>query len=183
VRRHASEHGPVAGAVRSFCLAAGVPLLRNGRRTTALVRWDSAPRKVWCPQFAFAFRSGLGQSLHDLAEADVAAGNADFVWVHLDLSEAAAQAWLRRRPWPPDVVEMVAAPIQRGRLFIAPDMVYGICATSATSPMPSHCKRARFALSPPGRCWSPVYASRYAQSRRCDAGSKRGRSCLRARLG
>jgi hypothetical protein len=83
--------------------------------------------KYGCPLFAFAFRSGLGQSLHDLAEADVAAGNAGFVWVHLDLSDAAAQAWLRRRPWPPDVVEMVAAPIQiqRGRLFIAPDMVYG----------------------------------------------------------
>ena len=44
---------------------------------------------------------------------------------HLDLSDAAAQAWLRRRPWPPDVVEMVAAPIQRGRLFIAPDRAYG----------------------------------------------------------
>ena len=27
--------------------------------------------------------------------------------------------------WPPDVVEMVAAPIQRGRLFIAPDRAYG----------------------------------------------------------
>jgi len=78
-----------------------------------------------CPLFAFAFRRGLGQSLHDFAEADVTAGNADFVWVHLDLSDAAEQAWLRRRPWPPDVVEMVAAPIQRGRLFIAPDMVYG----------------------------------------------------------
>src|SRR5262244_3873450 len=77
------------------------------------------------PLFGFAFRSGLGQSLHDLAEADFAADNADFVWVHLDLSDAAAQAWLRRRPWPPDVVEMVAAPIQRGRLFIASDMVYG----------------------------------------------------------
>src|SRR5499427_6473991 len=78
-----------------------------------------------CPLFAFAFRGGLGQSLYDLAEVDIAAGNADFVWVHLDLREAAAQAWLKRRPWPADVVEMVAAPIQRGRLFIAPDMVYG----------------------------------------------------------
>ena len=81
--------------------------------------------KYGCPLFAFAFRNGLAQSLHDLAEADDAAGNANFVWVHLDLSDAAAQAWLRRRPWPPDVVEMVAAPIQRGRLFIASDMVYG----------------------------------------------------------
>ena len=78
-----------------------------------------------CPLFAFAFRGGLGQSLYDLAEVDIAAGNADFVWVHLDLREAAAQAWLKRRPWPADVVEMVAAPIQRGRLFIASDMVYG----------------------------------------------------------
>src|SRR5215471_19280090 len=77
------------------------------------------------PLFAFAFRSGVRQPLCDLVETDVAAGNADFVWVHLDLSDAAAQAWLRRRPWPPDVVEMVAAPIQRGRLFVAPDMVYG----------------------------------------------------------
>ena len=35
------------------------------------------------PSFAFVFRGGLGQPLHDLAEADVAAGKADFVWVHL----------------------------------------------------------------------------------------------------
>ncbi len=77
------------------------------------------------PLFAFAFRGGLGQALHDLAEADDSAGNAEFVWVHLDLRDAAAQAWLRRRPWPPDVVELVAAPIQRGRLFITPDLVYG----------------------------------------------------------
>src|SRR5215470_2663587 len=77
------------------------------------------------PLFAFAFRGGLWQAPSDFAEADVAAGNADFVWVHLDLRDSAAQAWLRRRPWPPDVVEMVAAPIQRGKLFITPDLIYG----------------------------------------------------------
>jgi zinc transporter len=75
--------------------------------------------------FAFAFRGGLGRALHDLAEADLTVGSADFVWVHLDLRDSAAQAWLRRRPWPPEVVEMAAAPIQRGRLFITQDMVYG----------------------------------------------------------
>lgn len=79
------------------------------------------------PLFAFAFRAGVGQALRDLAAADAAAaaGDADFVWVHLDLRDDAAQAWLRRRPWPADVVEMAAAPIQRGRLFITPDLVYG----------------------------------------------------------
>jgi len=56
---------------------------------------------------------------------DVATGNTDFVWVHLDLGDPAAQAWLRRRPWPLDIVETVAAPIQRGRLFMARDMIYG----------------------------------------------------------
>jgi hypothetical protein len=50
------------------------------------------------PLFAFAFRGGLVQELHDFAEADVAAGNTEFIWVHLDLRDAAAQAWLRRRP-------------------------------------------------------------------------------------
>jgi Mg2+ and Co2+ transporter CorA len=64
------------------------------------------------------------EALRDFAEAD-AMGNADFLWVHLDLRDAAAQAWLRRRAWPPEIVEMVAAPIQRGRLFITPDLVYG----------------------------------------------------------
>lgn len=49
------------------------------------------------PQFAFAFRSGLGQAVRDFVEA-AAAGDADFVWVHLDLADAAAQAWLSRRP-------------------------------------------------------------------------------------
>ena len=77
------------------------------------------------PLFAFAFRSGLGHMLCDFADADASGDNVDFVWVHLDLSDATAQAWLRRRPWPADVIEMVAAPVQRGRLFIAPDMVYG----------------------------------------------------------
>jgi zinc transporter len=77
------------------------------------------------PLFAFAFRGGLGQALCDFAEADIAAGNADFVWVHLDLRDAAAQVWLRGRPWPAEIVEMVAAPIQRGRLFNTPDLVYG----------------------------------------------------------
>jgi zinc transporter len=77
------------------------------------------------PLFAFAFRGGLGQALRDFAEADVAAGDADFVWVHLDLRDFAAQAWLRRRPWPPEIGEMIVAPIQRGRLFTTPDLVYG----------------------------------------------------------
>jgi zinc transporter len=45
--------------------------------------------------------------------------------VHLDLRDAAAQAWLSRRPWPHNVVEAVAAPIQWGRLFVTPDLVYG----------------------------------------------------------
>ena len=48
------------------------------------------------PLFAFAFRGGLVEALRDIAEAD-AMGNADFLWVHLDLRDAAAQAWLRRR--------------------------------------------------------------------------------------
>ena len=71
------------------------------------------------------FRGGLPQAQSDLADIDVGTGNADFAWVHLDLSDAAAQAWLRRRPWPPDVIEMVAAPIQRGRLFATPELIYG----------------------------------------------------------
>ena len=48
------------------------------------------------PLFAFVFVSGLGRALDDFAEADAASGSADFVWVHLDLSDAASQAWLRR---------------------------------------------------------------------------------------
>ena len=77
------------------------------------------------PLFAFEFRRGVRHALSDFAEADVAGDNVDFVWVHLDLSDATAQAWLRRRPWPADVIEMVAAPIQRGRLFMTPEMIYG----------------------------------------------------------
>jgi zinc transporter len=77
------------------------------------------------PLFTFAFRGGLWQAPGDLAEADIAASNADFVWVHLNLDDAEAQAWLRRRPWPRDVIEMVGAPIQRGKLFITPDLIYG----------------------------------------------------------
>lgn len=77
------------------------------------------------PLFAFAFRSKRGRPLRHLEELDVATSDVDFMWVHLDLRDAAAQAWLRTRSWPPDVIETVAAPIQRGRLFINPDMIYG----------------------------------------------------------
>jgi len=77
------------------------------------------------PLFAFAFRRGARQALSDLAETDAAVGNADFVWAHLDLDDAAAQVWLRSRPWPDDVIEMIAAPIQRGKLFITSSLVYG----------------------------------------------------------
>jgi zinc transporter len=77
------------------------------------------------PLFAFAFRDGVGQALQDFASADVAAGDADFVWLHLDLRDAAAQAWLRRRSWPTEVIEVIAAPIQRGRLFTTPNLIYG----------------------------------------------------------
>jgi len=77
------------------------------------------------PQFAFAFRSGSWQAPSDFAEVDAAAANADFLWVHLDLGDAAAQAWLHARPWPADVIEIVAAPIQRGKLFITSELIYG----------------------------------------------------------
>jgi zinc transporter len=77
------------------------------------------------PLFAFSFHDGAWHAPTDFAAADAAADHADFVWVHLDLGDAAAQAWLRHRPWPTDVVEMVSAPIQRGKLFITPDLVYG----------------------------------------------------------
>jgi zinc transporter len=77
------------------------------------------------PWFAFAFQGGRGRALRDLDEFDVAESSADFMWAHLDLRDAAAQAWLGGHPWPPDVIETIAAPIQRGRLFITPDMIYG----------------------------------------------------------
>jgi hypothetical protein len=77
------------------------------------------------PLFAFEFRRGLGHALSDFAEVDAVEDKVDFVWVHVDLSDAPAQAWLGGRPWPTDVIEMVAAPIQRGRLFMTPEMVYG----------------------------------------------------------
>jgi len=48
------------------------------------------------PLFAFVFVGRLGRAVDDFAEADAASGSADFVWVHLDLSDAASQAWLRR---------------------------------------------------------------------------------------
>jgi zinc transporter len=75
--------------------------------------------------FAFAFHSGRWQAPHTLADVDTAADSSDFIWVHLDLADTAAQAWLHRRPWPLDVIEMIAAPIQRGKLLITRDLIYG----------------------------------------------------------
>jgi hypothetical protein len=68
------------------------------------------------PLFAFAFRDGKCQAPSTFVEVDAAARNADLLWVHLDLSDAAALSWLHCRPWPPDVVELVAVPIQRQAL-------------------------------------------------------------------
>ena len=77
------------------------------------------------PLFAFAFRSGEWRAPNTLAEVDAAVDGTDFIWVHLNLADTAAQAWLHRRPWPPDVVEMIAAPVQRGKLFITRERLYG----------------------------------------------------------
>jgi zinc transporter len=77
------------------------------------------------PLFAFAFRGGLWQAPSTLADVDSAADDTDFLWVHLNLADNASQVWLRCRPWPLDVIEMVAAPIQRGKLFIARELIYG----------------------------------------------------------
>ena len=131
----------------------------------------------------FSFRRGLGQLLHDFTEVDTAADNADFVWVHLDLSDASAQAWLRRRPWPTDVIEMIAAPIQRGRLFVTPEMVYGHLRDfrdepdAATLQAGSLCVVASRRLLVTGRR-IPLRSVNELRSR-----SKRGRSGPRARLG
>jgi zinc transporter len=75
--------------------------------------------------FAFAFRGGRWHAPSTLAEVDAAAGSTDFIWVHLNLTDTAAQAWLHCRPWPLDVIEMIAAPVQRGKLFITRDLIYG----------------------------------------------------------
>jgi zinc transporter len=77
------------------------------------------------PVFAYAFRGDRRQALRSFEEFDAATKDADFLWVHLDLRDAAAQAWLRSRPWPRDVIEMVSAPIQRGRLLSKQHMIYG----------------------------------------------------------
>jgi zinc transporter len=77
------------------------------------------------PLFAFAFHGGSWQALSTFAEVDTIAANTDFVWVHLDLDDAATQGWLHCLPWPPEVIEMIAAPIQRGKLFTTADLIYG----------------------------------------------------------
>lgn len=77
------------------------------------------------PLFAYAFRGGVAQALHGFAEADALLGSSDFIWVHLDPRDLASQKWLRNRPWPPKVIDTVAAPIQRGKLFTAGDLIYG----------------------------------------------------------
>src|SRR5215472_1812746 len=77
------------------------------------------------PLFAFAVRDGRWQAVSTLAGVDAAAATADFVWVHLNLSDTAGQTWLHSRSWPHDVVEMVAAPVQRDKLFFTRELIYG----------------------------------------------------------
>ncbi|MEM7177900.1 MAG: CorA family divalent cation transporter [Pseudomonadota bacterium] len=47
------------------------------------------------------------------------------LWVHLDLYDPAMLAWLRHLPVPGDVIDAVAEPIQRGRLFAFDWIIYG----------------------------------------------------------
>src|SRR3974377_1618970 len=77
------------------------------------------------PLFAFAYRGGRWQAPSTFAEIDAAADSTDFIWVHLSLTDTAAQTWLHCRPWPLEVIETVASPIQRGKLFIKQDLIYG----------------------------------------------------------
>lgn len=77
------------------------------------------------PLFAFAVHDRRWQVLTTLADVDAAVDSADFIWVHVDLSDAAGQTWLHCRPLPLNVIEMVAAPVQRGKLFFTRELIYG----------------------------------------------------------
>jgi zinc transporter len=77
------------------------------------------------PLFAFVVRGGRWQAVSTFADVDATAASADFIWVHLNLSDTAGQTWLHCRPWPLDVIQMVAAPVQRGKLFFTRELIYG----------------------------------------------------------
>src|SRR5262249_30310621 len=94
-----------------------------------LAAWGRAERRGGMsgdrPLVAHAIPGAPWHAPRTFAEVDAAASSTDFIWVHLNLSHTAAQAWLHCRPWPLDVVEIIAAPVQRGKLFITRDLIYG----------------------------------------------------------
>lgn len=77
------------------------------------------------PLFAYLFNDDSVSELPSFDDIDEARAGAGFVWVHLDVDNPAAMAWLNALPVPHDILEAVAEPTQRGRLFGTDTVIYG----------------------------------------------------------
>lgn len=79
------------------------------------------------PLFGFHFRKGQPpEVLEVLTQISAERSDKDgLIWLHLDLYDPAMLSWLRHLPVPEDVIDAVAEPIQRGRLFAFDWIIYG----------------------------------------------------------
>jgi zinc transporter len=96
---------------------------------TALGIVEEAHKRPGKPLFAFGFLRGRSTAIADFEDvnAAVAANSRDvaFVWVHIDLGDAASRRWLLAQPQPAEALSAVAEPVQRGRLFSSDRVIYG----------------------------------------------------------
>lgn len=75
--------------------------------------------------FAFSFVDGNPTPLPSLGAVDQVPEPVDFVWVHLDLRDAAGEDWLRRQAWPDHVTDLLLPRAAHGRMYADDDLLYG----------------------------------------------------------
>ena len=86
-------------------------------------------RREPAPLFAFELTEASAQPLDRLPDPHrlhirPEVGSA-FVWVHVDLSRPGIADWLAHLPIEKEIVDAISTPVQRGRLFVENDLLYG----------------------------------------------------------
>lgn len=81
------------------------------------------------PLFGFELTAASARPIRDLPDPNrfwsSPEGTEGFVWVHLDLSAPGIREWLDALPVEADIINAVGVPVQRGRLFIQDNLLYG----------------------------------------------------------
>lgn len=86
-------------------------------------------RRAAAPLFAFELTEASAEPLDHLPDPNRLLIRPDdgsaFAWVHVDLSSPGIADWLAHLPIDKDIVGAISTPVQRGRLFVENDLLYG----------------------------------------------------------